>query len=153
MKKDVLITEISELVRPVVEELGYELYHVEYVKENGEFYLRIYIDNENGISLVDCEKVSRRISDIVDEKDPIKEQYFLEVSSPGIFRELFEDSHLLKHINDKVRIKLKKPVEKKKEYIGELLSFDESIVKMMADGKELEFLRENIKSINLEGEI
>lgn len=80
MKKDVLIERIEELVRPIVSELSCELYYVEYVKENGEFYLRIYIDKEGRVSLNDCEAVSRRVSEVLDVEDPIKEAYYLEVS-------------------------------------------------------------------------
>ena len=89
MKVDALLETIDQLVRPIAEELNYEIYHIEYVKENGEYYLRIYIDKDGGIALSDCEALSRRVSDVMDEKDPIKEAYFLEVSSPGLNRTLF----------------------------------------------------------------
>lgn len=94
MKVDALLETIDQLVRPIAEELKYEIYHIEYVKENGEYYLRIYIDKDGGITLSDCEALSRRVSDVMDEKDPIKEAYFLEVSSPGLNRGLFTDDHL-----------------------------------------------------------
>ena len=76
MKVDALIEKIYQLVRPVADELNYEIYHIEYVKENGEYYLRIYIDKDGGITLTDCEKLSRRVSDIMDEEDPIPVAYF-----------------------------------------------------------------------------
>ena len=91
MKVDALLETIDQLVRPIAEELNYEIYHIEYVKENGEYYLRIYIDKDGGIALSDCEALSRRVSDVMDEKDPIKEAYFLEVSSPGLNRTLLGD--------------------------------------------------------------
>ena len=91
MKIDALVNEIYEMVNPIAEELNYDIYHIEYVKENGEFYLRIYIEKDGGITLSDCEALSRRVSDLMDEKDPIPEAYFLEVSSPGLNRTLLGD--------------------------------------------------------------
>ena len=79
------------MVKPIDDELNYDIYHVEYVKENGELYLRIYIEKDGGITLSDCEALSRRVSDLMDEKDPIKDPYFLEVSSPGLNRTLLGD--------------------------------------------------------------
>ncbi|MEE0725464.1 MAG: ribosome maturation factor RimP, partial [Clostridium saudiense] len=93
MKIDALVNEIYEMVNPIAEELNYDIYHIEYVKENGEFYLRIYIEKDGGITLSDCEALSRRVSDLMDEKDPIKDPYFLEVSSPGLNRTLFTENH------------------------------------------------------------
>ena len=91
MKVESLIKEIYGIVEPMANELNLEIYHVEYVKENGEYYLRIYIDKDGGIFLSDCEALSRRVSDVLDEVDPIKEAYFLEVSSPGLNRRLFSN--------------------------------------------------------------
>ena len=89
MKKDVLIEKIEELVKPIISELLYELYYVEYIKENGDFYLRIYIDKKDDrISLDDCVVVSKRVSGILDTEDPIEDAYYLEVSSPGLNRGL-----------------------------------------------------------------
>ena len=108
MNGDVLVQKINDLVRPIVEERGYILYHVEYVKEAGENYLRIYIDKEDGgVGLSDCEMVSRRVSELMDENDPIEDKYFLEVSSPGIFRTLFTDEHLERYTGEQVDIKTK----------------------------------------------
>ena len=86
----------------------------------------MYIDNENGINLEDCEKVSNEINDILDEADYIKEQYFLEVSSPGIERILRKDKHLEETIGNRIIINLFKPLDGKKEYVGNLISFDNS---------------------------
>ena len=87
MDKNALVEKIKKIVEPITSELSYELYYVEYVKENGDFYLRIYIDKEEGrVSLNDCEAVSRRVSEVLDAEDPIESAYYLEVSSPGLFR-------------------------------------------------------------------
>ncbi len=89
---------VEKLIKPVVEELGYSLYDVEYVKEGKDYFLRIFIDNEKGINLEDCEKVTNSINDMLDKEDYIKTEYFLEVSSPGIERVLRKDEHLLQNI-------------------------------------------------------
>lgn len=105
---------VQEIIECKINDLGYELYDVEYVKEGKDYYLRVYIDNDAGISLDDCEKVSNGITDILDEKDCIKEQYFLEVSSCGLERNLRHDKHFEQNIGNKIEIKLFKPQERKK---------------------------------------
>ena len=100
---------VEELINPIVTNLGYKLYDVIYEKEAKDYYLRIFIDNENGISLEDCEKVNNAITEILDEKDYIKDQYFLEVSSPGIERVLRKDWQLEENIGQEVEVKLFKP--------------------------------------------
>ena len=100
---------VENLVEPKVQELGYTLYDVEYVKEGKDYYLRIYIDKDTGISLEDCELVSNNLNEILDQADYIKEQYFLEVSSPGVERVLKKDKHLRNNIGAKVQVKLNKP--------------------------------------------
>lgn len=105
---------VEDLVKSKIEELGYKLYDVEYAKEGKDIFLRIYIDNEKGIDLTDCEKVSTEINDILDEADYIKTEYFLEVSSPGIERILRKDSHLEENIGKDIEVKLFKPIDKEK---------------------------------------
>ncbi len=116
---------VTDLLTSKINSLGYNLYDVEYVKVGKDYFLRIYIDKETGIDLNDCEKVSNEINGILDEKDLIKEQYFLEVSSPGIERILRKDEHLKANIGNTIEIKLFKPIEKQKQYIGELVGFDD----------------------------
>jgi len=133
-----------------VEALGYKLYHMEYVNESGINILRFYIDHENGISLEDCEKVSRRLSDILDEKDPIAEDYTMEVSSPGVFRTLFTRAHMEEAIGEKVMVKTKKPVEGAKKFLGILKEVHDHGVVILKEKSELEITFENLKSINIE---
>ena len=133
-----------------VEAMGYKLYHMEYVNESGINILRFYIDHENGISLEDCEKVSRRLSDILDEKDPIAEDYTMEVSSPGIFRTLFTRAHMEEAIGEKVMVKTKKPVEGAKKFVGTLKEVHDQGVVILKEKSELEITFENLKSINIE---
>ncbi|GKX66306.1 ribosome maturation factor RimP [Inconstantimicrobium mannanitabidum] len=153
MQKDLLVEEVKTMVKPLVENLGYEFYHIEYVKESNEYYLRVYIDNEAGISLNDCEKVSRLISDLLDNKDPITDPYYLEVSSPGIFRQLFTDEHINRYMGHEVLVKLSKPVENKKSYKCILKSLTDEILTVEVDGNTLDIPRDKIKAVNLEGEI
>jgi len=116
---------IENLLENEVNNLGYDLYDVEYIKEGKEYFLRIYIDSENGISLEDCEKVSNGINELLDKADYIKEQYFLEVSSPGVERILRKEKHFNENINKKIVIKLFKPINGKKELIGILKKYTE----------------------------
>lgn len=152
MKKDVLIERIEELVRPIVSELSCELYYVEYVKENGEFYLRIYIDKEGRVSLNDCEAVSRRVSDVLDSEDPIKEAYYLEVSSPGLNRGLYKEEHFNKYIGSEVLIRLTSSLNGVKSVKGVLRDVSEDSI--LVEGEtEIKIPRDKIKAANLEGEI
>ena len=125
---------VESLIKEKIESLGYYLYDVEYVKEGAEYYLRIYIDKETGIDLNDCEKVSNEINDLLDKADYIKEQYYLEVSSPGIERILKKDKHLEQNIGKKVDVKLFKKDEKgKKEYKGILKKFNQEEIIIEAE--------------------
>ena len=120
---------VEELIKDKIENIGYSLYDVEYAKEGPNYYLRIFIDSEKGIDLDDCEKVSNEINEKLDEADYIKEQYYLEVSSPGVERILRKDRHLEQNIGKQVEAKLfKKDENGSKNYIGELKEFNEETV-------------------------
>lgn len=153
MKKDVLIEKIEELVRPIVLELSCQLYYVEYVKENGDFYLRIYIDKEDDrVSLNDCEAVSRRVSDVLDAEDPIKEAYYLEVSSPGLNRGLYTEEHFKRFIGREVLVKLASSINGSKTIKGILKDVLEN--EIVVEGEtEINIPKDKIKNANLEGEI
>ena len=139
---------VEKLVKPIIENLGYELYDVEYAKEGKNYYLRIFIDNEKGIDLNDCEKVNDSITDILDEENYIKEQYFLEVSSPGIERVLRKEEHLKKSIGEEINIKLFKKDEKgNKEYLGRLKDFNQNEIIIEQEEKEIKIERKNISQI------
>ena len=154
MSKDALIEKIEAFVEPIVSDLDYILYHIEYVKENGEFYLRIYIDKEDGrISLNDCEAVSRQVSDILDVEDPIKDPYYLEVSSPGVNRTLYTEEHFKKVIGSEVLIKLTGSINGMKNIKGILKCVDINEVVVENNGEEVQIQKEKIKTANLEGEI
>lgn len=152
MKNDALVTQIYEMVKPISDELNYEIYHVEYVKENGEYYLRIYIEKEGGITLSDCEALSRRVSDLMDEKDPIPEAYFLEVSSPGLNRTLFTEAHYKRFVGREIMVKFTKAIEGKKSVKGILKEVNEENIIIEADTL-ISIPKDKIKSANIEGEI
>lgn len=136
---------VEGLLVDKIKSIGYELYDVEYAKEGKNYFLRIFIDKPNGIDLQDCEKVNNEIVDILDEADYIKEQYFLEVSSPGVERVLRKDKHLQENLGIEVEIKLFRKDEKgKKEYRGVLKAFNQDEI-ILDDGITLE--RKNIALI------
>ncbi|WP_446899512.1 ribosome maturation factor RimP [Clostridium sp. LBM24168] len=145
-----LINELHDLIDPLVESLGYELYYLELVKEKNENYLRIYIDKQNGgISLDDCEKVSRPVSNLLDEKDPINFSYYLEVSSPGIERRLYTDEHLKKYIGSMVKVNIKGLFNGKKKYEGEFLDFNSDELKLKYELKDIAIPRNKISDVRL----
>lgn len=154
MNKEQFLLDLEEMFLPIVNGLNYELYHVEYVKENNEYYLRLYIDKENGrISLSDCETVSRRISELLDEKDPIKDPYYLEVSSPGLNRKLYKSEHFNKFLGDEIKVVFTKTIDGKKNIQGILKDNKEDIIVLEVEGNEINVPKDKIKSANLEGEI
>lgn len=140
---------VESLVKEKIENLGYELYDVEYAKEGKDYFLRIFIDKESGIDLNDCECVNDAISDMLDDADYIKEQYFLEVSSPGVERILRKDWHLKDNIGNEVEINLFKPQESLKHYEGILKGFDNEKVQLQIDDKEINIERKNISLVKL----
>ena len=152
MKNDALVTQIYEMVKPIADELNYEIYHIEYVKENGEFYLRIYIEKDGGITLSDCEALSRRVSDLMDEKDPIKDPYFLEVSSPGLNRTLFTENHYKRFIGREVMVRFTKSIDGKKNVKGILKEVNDDSIVVEAENL-MNIPKDKIKSANIEGEI
>ena len=139
---------VTKLVEPIIENLGYELYDVEYAKEGKNYFLRIFIDNEKGIDLNDCEKVNDAVNDILDKENYIKEQYFLEISSPGIERVLRKDKHLEKNIGEEVNVKLfKKDENGAKEYLGKLKKFNQNEIILEIEEQEIKIERKNISQI------
>lgn len=152
MKDNFLLDRLSQLIEPIVLELNYELYHIEYVREQNENYLRVYIDKPEGISLEDCEKVSRRISDVLDKTDPIEDAYYLEVSSPGIERILYNDGHLTKYIHSNVVIKLSKLFNGSRKFEGELLEFNDKSITIKNEISNIDIPRDRVKKIILKGE-
>jgi len=148
-KKENYEAKTEELLIPIASANGVEIYDVEYVKEGSDYYLRAYIDKPDGVSIIDCENVSRRLSDVLDEADFIPDAYILEVSSPGLGRTLKKDRHLEKSIGLDVEIKLYKPQNGSKEYEGMLERFDEESITITNEDGEKRFLRSEIALIRL----
>ena len=142
---------IEELIQPTVTEMGYELVDVEFVKEGPNWYLRIFIDKEGGVTIDDCEAVSKTLEKIFDEKDPIEQAYFLEISSPGIDRPLKKKEDFIKYNGEMVDVKLYKPYEGSKEYNGKLVGYDENdgTVTIEVDDKNIAFTKKEIAGIRL----
>ena len=140
----------EELLEPVVSEQGFELVDVEYVKEGGTWYLRAYIDKPGGITVDDCEAVSRRFSDILDEKDYIEDSYVFEVSSPGLGRPLKKEKDFARSIGEEVEIRTYRSIDRQKEFTGILTRYDGNTVTITyEDGTEQTFERADIALIRL----
>ena len=117
---------IEDLVKPIIENLGYKVYDVIYQKEGKDNYLKIFIDSDKGIDLNDCEKVNNSVNDILDEKDYIKAQYYLEISSPGLERNLRRDEQFLDNINKKIEVHLYNSINNNKTVSGILTEYNDS---------------------------
>ena len=132
-----IVERVENLIQKKIEDLGYILYDVQYAKEGQNYFLRVFIEkNDGAIDLNDCEKVNDGINDLLDTADYIKEQYFLEVSSTGVEKILRKDKHLKDNIGNEVEIKLFKPINKQKEFIGILEDFSEDEITLKLENDE-----------------
>ena len=140
----------EEILLPIVEEYGFELVDVEYVKEAGTWYLRAYIDKEGGFTVDDCEMVSRRLGDWLDKEDFIDESYILEVSSPGLGRPLKKEKDYIRSMGKEVEIRTYRAINREKEFYGILSAYDENTVTIKTeDGTEMTFEKSDIALIRL----
>mgnify|MGYP000835326794 FL=1 len=153
MTKKQIESACEELVLPIIEERGFELVDVEYVKEGSTYYLRVYADKEGGITIDDCVEVSRALNPKLDAYDKeLKDPYILEVSSPGLLRPLKKDKDFARNIGKMVEIKLFKPLDgsKNKEFEAELKGYDDkTITVLLEDDRELVIERGNLALIRL----
>jgi ribosome maturation factor RimP len=149
LKRTEIEERTTELVMPIIEEGGYSLWDVEYVKEGPDFILRIYADKEGGIGIDDCVAISRKLSDKLDEADMIEEAYILEVSSPGLTRPLKKDKDFERSIGKLIEVKLYSAVNGMKELEGELKAFDEGSVTVNVGEEDLNLERSNISGVRL----
>ena len=140
---------VAELAMSAVEAAGCTLWDVEYVKEAGQWFLRLYIDKEGGISIEDCEAVSRPVSDLLDEADPIEGSYVFEVSSAGADRVLKTPEHFEQFMNTEVEVKLYRPREGRKEFVGLLQSYADGGVVIDMNGQSAEFTKQEIALVRL----
>ena len=142
-KKEIYEQKAEALVSPIVEKYGFELVDVEYVKEGGSFYLRAYIDKPGGITVDDCETVSREFSDKLDEA------YIMEVSSPGLGRPLKKEKDFKRSIGKEVEIRTYRPIDREKEFYGVLKAYDENSVTIDCEEEERTFQKAEIALIRL----
>ncbi len=132
-------SKVENRLKPVIENIGYSIYDVHYVKEGKDYYLRITIDKKEGtIDINDCEKVNNAITDILDEENYIKDQYYLEVSSPGLERVLRKKEHYLAQIGNEICVKLFKQINKEKEIQGILKEYNDNKIILTRDKDEIE---------------
>ena len=146
-KYETIEKKCEDLAAPIVEEFGFELVDVEYVKEGGEYYLRLYIDKPGGITIDDCEAVSRRYSDVLDEANPINDAYVMEVSSPGLTRPIKKPRDFERNLGKMIEVHTYKPVDGSKLFEGTLLSYNNEKIVIDIDGKEFEFEQKGISLI------
>ena len=150
MKK---ITEIvRELAEPVVQENGCTLWDVEYVREAGQWYLRLLIDKDGGLDILDCEAISRRVSDLLDEADPIESSYIFEVGSAGAERALKRPGDFEQFMGSPVTLKTYKPKDGRKEFAGTLAGYEDGAVTLTVGGAPLRFEKEEIALVRLRAE-
>ena len=140
----------EQLIPPLIDANNFELVDVEFVKEGSDWYLRVYIDKDGGITVDDCELISRAFNEILDREDYISEQYIFEVSSPGLMRPLKKEKDYKRSVGKLIDIKLYKPVDKCKEFTGVLDSYDKDTVTIkMDDDTQKTFDRSNLAMIRL----
>lgn len=140
---------VAELARPVVEENGCDLWDVEYVKEAGTWYLRVYIDKENGVGISDCEAVSRALDPVLDEKDPIPDSYVFEVGSAGCERSLVKPEHFQKCRNKEVEVHLYQPRNGQKTLVGMLEDYQDGLITIRINEEHIQFEKKETAQVRL----
>ncbi|MDU4889038.1 MAG: ribosome maturation factor RimP [Clostridium sp.] len=144
-----VVEKLNDKIGKIVEKQGFDLYHLEYVREGGQNILRVYIDKDTGVALNDCVSVSRLVSEMLDVEDPIAEEYTLEVSSPGVFRTLFTKEHFERYMNTEVAVKLSALVEGKKKLEGVLKGFDGENLTLEVENNKVEVPMSKVSVVTL----
>lgn len=142
-----IVATVRELAEPIAAELGFDVWDVEYVKEGSDYFLRITIDSPNGITIDDCEAMHRAIDPVLDEADPIENAYHLEVSSPGIERDLRTDAHIAASVGETVEVKLYAPKNGAKSFLGELLPMEDGNIRIRTPEGEIGFAKAEVASL------
>ena len=140
---------VSALALPIVEKNGCTLWDVEYVKEADSYYLRVFIDKEGGVSINDCEAISRELDPILDKEDPVPDSYIFEVGSPGAGRELKRPSDFEKFFDSDVEVKTYKPVGGRKSFVGKLKAYNDGDVIIICDNQEITLSKADVAKVNL----
>lgn len=147
------VQKVEGIVRPIADELGLKIWDIRYLKEGASWFLRIFIDKEGGVDIDDCERMSRAIDAPLDDADLIKEAYYLEVSSPGLFRELTRPEHFEEFEGAEVTVRLIRPIDKQKEFIGTLIGLQNQKI-IISDGEnQREFEKSAVSKIFVNDEL
>lgn len=142
---------VWDIVKPLADELGLEIWDVRFLKEGSQWYLRVFIDKEGGVDIDDCVNLSHAIDGPIDEANPIEQAYILEVSSPGVERELVRDSHFQANIGEKIKVKMIRPTQGKREFSGVLESYDEgNITIRLEDESGFTFTKKEASYVKLD---
>lgn len=145
------VAKVAEIVAPYVEELGLDIWDIRFVKEGTDWYLRIFIDKDGGVSIDDCVDLTHAITKPLDDADPISQSYLLEVSSPGVERELITDSHFEKYIGAAVMMRLIRPIDKIRDFSGTLKKYENGLITVeLADGEELTVNKKETSYVKLD---
>ncbi|HBN39041.1 MAG TPA: ribosome maturation factor [Ruminococcaceae bacterium] len=145
------VAKVAEIVAPYVEELGLDIWDIRFVKEGTDWYLRIFIDKDGGVSIDDCVDLTHAITKPLDDADPISQSYLLEVSSPGVERELITDSHFEKYIGAAVMMRLIRPIDKVRDFGGILKNYENGLITVeLADGEELTVNKKETSYVKLD---
>lgn len=140
---------VYELAKPVVEQAGCSLWDVEYVREAGRWYLRVFIDKEGGVSINDCETISRALDPILDEADPIPDSYVFEVGSAGAERELKRPEDFRQFMGSEVEVRLYQPINGSKIFVGKLAAYDQGDLSITAGNEDMSFKKAQIALVKL----
>ncbi|MEE1003119.1 MAG: ribosome maturation factor RimP [Acutalibacteraceae bacterium] len=143
------VEKVLSIIAPIAKQQQLKLWDVRYLKEGASYFLRIFIDKPEGITIDDCERFSRAIDEPLDAADPIKEAYFLEVSSPGLGRELVKPEHFKAYLGEEVVVKLYKAKNNQKEFCGKLIDYENDKIVIEYNDEPLEFLKSEISKVNL----
>lgn len=145
------VAKVAEIVAPYAEELGLDIWDIRFVKEGIDWYLRIFIDKDGGVSIDDCVDLTHAITKPLDDADPISQSYLLEVSSPGVERELITDSHFEKYIGAAVMMRLIRPIDKVRDFGGILKNYENGLITVeLADGEELTVNKKETSYVKLD---
>ncbi|MDE6469571.1 MAG: ribosome maturation factor RimP [Eubacterium sp.] len=145
------VSKVSEIITPFAKELGLDIWDIRFVKEGTDWYLRIFIDKDGGVSIDDCVDLTHAITKPLDEADPISQSYLLEVSSPGVERELVTDAHFEKYIGADVMLRLIRPIDKVRDFKGKLIEYaDAQITIELADGEQFTVNKKETSYVKLD---
>lgn len=145
------VSRVYEIVAPYAKELGLDIWDIRFVKEGTDWYLRIFIDKEGGVSIDDCVDLTHAVTKPLDEADPISQSYTLEVSSPGVERELVTDRHFEQSVGEKVMLRLIRPIEKVRDFSGTLMAYESGVIILeLPDGEELTVNKKDTSYVKLD---